>query len=122
MKAKKVFEYLDLTPKSKEDLDKSLDSLTSPQHQFNMAVKYNLLDKVKELLKNPEVDPNYMGGLAINHAITEGHYKMVDLLLQDKRVREYAGPGQWIRPVLIYNAQQYRDILELLKKYGINEG
>jgi len=117
MKAKRVFEYLNLAPRSKEEVDKSFDSLGSPQHQFNMAVKYNLLDKVEELLKNPEVDPNYMSGLAISKAVENGQYKMAELLLQDERVVTYA--WQHISNILYDNAAAYRDILELLKKYGI---
>jgi hypothetical protein len=117
MKAKQVYEYLDLKPKSKEDVEQSLNSLSSPQHQFNMAVQYNMIDKVKELLKNPSVDPNYMSGLAISKATENGQYRMVELLLQDERVVTYA--WQHIRNILYYNAAVYRDILELLKKYGV---
>ena len=41
---------------------------------------------VRELLKNPEIDPSIDDNFAIRIASENGHYKVVENLLQDPRV------------------------------------
>jgi hypothetical protein len=120
MKAKKVYEALGdvLIPKSKEEVSTALKSLSSPQHQFNLACKNGFVEEVKKLIKNPKVDPNYSSGMCIFYAVDTEKYDLVEVLLNDERVRKFA--SDHLRDFLLMTAKaKYPKMFNLLKKYKI---
>ena len=120
-----------LKPKSSDEVESAFNNLHSPQHKFNIAVQKGFLDKVKELLTNPkynilDVNPNYMTGLAINTAVENGNCEMADLLLSDRRVRDYAKKN--LASLLMLQAVNSTNLIykgdvrmiDILRKHGID--
>jgi len=112
-----------LKPKSNDEVESAFNNLHSPQHKFNVAVQKGFLDKVKELLTNPkysilDVNPNHMTGLAISTAVENGNYEMVELLLSDKRVRDYA--KEKLNYLLMVQAVNNIRMIDILRKHGID--
>jgi hypothetical protein len=116
---KSVNESIILKPKSQEEVSKAFSNLSSKQHQFNVAVKLGFLDKVKELINDPEVNPIYNTGMAIYTAIDNNNYELTKLLLQDEHVQDYAFDK--IYTLLLFTANSKEGhIYELLKKLKKN--
>ena len=71
--------------------------MTKQEELYN-EIKNNNVNKVKCLLKNPEVDllkPNsIIYFLFIQHNMENSYYKMIELLLKDKRI-DPSGENNW---------------------------
>ena len=57
------------------------------QKEFKIAIENNDINKVKILLKNKKVDPSEYNNLAIRTAAYKGYFDIVNLLWNDKRVK-----------------------------------
>lgn len=88
-------------------------SATSIYQQFKNAIDDNEISKVKELLNNSEIDPQYERSWSIRYAVSWGHYGIVKLLLEDGR----ANPAEFINVCVKTAAEHgHSRILRLLLK------
>lgn len=56
------------------------------QIEFNNAIYYNDINKIKYLLKNKEVNPSLGKNYAFLHCVKNQYIEIIEMLLNDKRV------------------------------------
>jgi len=72
--------------------DNTVDGARYSRDERNDAIRRAAqnghVEAVKLLMKHPKVDPSAKNNFALRHSLKMGHYKVSELLLNDKRVRE----------------------------------
>lgn len=123
MKAKFIYESLAdaLKPKSSEDIDKSFSNMGNTIMQLSYALKYNLIDKVKQLIND---DPDILKhlqplGYLMGNAASNKYYELMEYLLQNKDVIKYIDKNGY-EVILIYEARKDPKMIRLLNNYFLN--
>lgn len=123
MKAKFIYESLAdaLLPKSSDELNKSFSAMGNTIMQLSYALKYNLINKVKELVdKDPDILKHLQPlGHLMGNAVSNKYYELVEYLLQNKDVIKYLDKNGY-EGILIYEARNDREMIRLLNKYFLN--
>ncbi len=85
----------------------------SPQEQFEDAIGLNKISLVRELIKNPEINPAFDRNWSIRYACHNGFYTIVKILLNDNRT----DPTDFLQVCVKYASEHgYSRILKLLLK------
>lgn len=105
-----IMQYL--KPKSEDEILKSIKT-SSPNDRLYNGVKYNLIDMVKQALKDG-ADPSFDSNKSLEIATHGGNLEIVKLLLNDKRVDP---KGFNNRPLDYACLKGHIDIVKELLKY-----
>ena len=81
------------------------------QDEFNAAINFSQISKLKLLINDENVDPSYNNNNAIRFSSENGHTEIVELLLNDKRI-DPAYDNNWAIQSAIIDG--YISIVELL--------
>lgn len=107
-----------LKPKGKEEIE-NIFSTMPKQQQFMNAVSKGLIDKVRTLINDPDVDPVYLDGNAIYTAVEKNYPDILDMILNSgERAIQMAHKLD----VLLWNEavnNEYTRVKEVLKKHGL---
>lgn len=95
---------------------------------LSVACQYNHFDAVKVLLENPETDPNLPdlnGETALMKASEEGHMKVVNLLLGDKKRKikiraEMQDKDGWTALFFVKNLGISKKLLKRMDSHALN--